>query len=120
MRRHTNQEGTREYNRLAWTAKFGERFRVEWRFQPTKSLILRHTADGSLWQFDAVNYVLRHDRELGSGSWSVRGDFNAGSRLEVQWSTGLEWAFGLKYDFSESWPTAFSGYGMEAITCMRS
>jgi hypothetical protein len=100
MRRHTNQEGTREYNRLAWTAKFGERFRVEWRFQPTKSLILRHTADGSLWQFDAVNYVLRHDRELGSGSWSVRGDFKRRiGRLEVQWSTGLEWRLVLKYDF---------------------
>ena len=33
----------------------------------------------SLWQFDAVNYVLRHDRELGSGSWSVRETSNAGS-----------------------------------------
>jgi hypothetical protein len=100
LRRQGNLAGTRSYNRLAFTCRAGENFSVQWRLEPTRALVLRYSGEGLLWQVDAVNLVVRHDRETEAGSWSWRADAKRRiARLEVQLDRTLKWRLVAKYDF---------------------
>jgi len=101
LRRHTDAALTRRYDRLLYTVQLGENVGLEWRLEPTRALAFRYSGDGFLWQFDAVNQVLRHDRETQGGRWSFRADGQRKIfRIELQLEKTLAWRCVFKYDFS--------------------
>lgn len=100
LRRQTNLEGTRQYNRTAFTVEVGAGFSLEWRLDPTEALVLRRKTAEGLWQVDMVNQVVRLDRETERGSWSVRADVPRRiGRVEVQLEKAWAWRVVIKYDW---------------------
>lgn len=102
VRRHTNREGSRDYNQLSWKIEAKDRHTsLEWRIQPTEAFIMRYAPDGSLFQFDPLNGTLRMDWQLGGGQWSLRLDaLRWITRLEYKFKGSLEWRIIAKQDFS--------------------
>ena len=101
LRRHTDAALTRRYDRLLYTVQLGENVGLEWRLEPTRALAFRYSGDGFLWQFDAVNQVLRHDRETQGGRWSFPPmDSAKSSGSSCSWRKTLAWRCVFKYDFS--------------------
>lgn len=101
LRRQTDEARTRHYRHLRFTLEAMEhQLELEWRLQPTEALILRRTVGDSFWQVDLANLLLRHDRDLGEASYSLRLDGRRRIvRLELQLAGPLDWRIIGKYDF---------------------
>jgi len=101
LRRHTDIERTREYDRLVWKLDVGDKnTSVEWRIQPTPAFVMRYSLGDTLFQMDPINSTLRTDLALGDSLFSFRVDaLRTIARLEYKFAGNLRWRLIGKYDF---------------------